>query len=339
MKSVGPPDSPGTKPALNAETLALVADAVICTDADGRILTFNPAAERSFGYSASEVIGHSVHMLLPLRDRTDHHRHLRGFASGEGVTTRLMGRSREVRGRRKNGEEFPSEAMVSRQTIDGRVILTVVHRDITERKELEELREATSRELEHRMRNQLSVVSSIVSISAASASSVEEFRAVLADRLTALAASQYILRAGGGTSADLGELLRKELAQYRTQQGTNVTVLGPPVSLGPKAAQILAMIAHELATNSAKYGALSRVGGQVAVRFAFVDNESGGALGIHWREEGGPPVETPTREGFGTRLIKHVAAMALRADVIMAYHPDGLYCQMTIPRKTLEVDQ
>ena len=337
MKSVGPLDSPGTQPALNTQALALVADAVICTDADGYILTFNPAAERSFGYRASEVIGHPVHVLLPRADRPAHHGHLRGFASSEGVTARLMGRNREVRGRRKNGEEFPSEAMVSRQMIDGRVILTVVHRDITERKELEELRETASRELEHRMRNQLSVVSSIVSISAASASNVEEFRAVVADRLVALAASQDILWVGGA-NADLGGLLQRELAPYRTRQGTNVSVFGPPVSVGPKAAQILAMIVHELATNSAKYGALSRVGGHVAGRFGFADKESGGALGIQWLEEGGPPVAKPTREGFGTRLIKCVAAKALRADVIMEYHPGGLHCRLTIPIKTLGID-
>ena len=141
--------------ALNNDVLALVADSVICTDEDGRILVFNQAAEQAFGYSASEVIGRPVEMLLPPADRADHVRHLRGFALHDGVANRLMGHRREVRGRRKNGEEFPAEAMVSRQMIDGRAILTVVHRDITDRKALEDLREAAARELDHRMRNLL----------------------------------------------------------------------------------------------------------------------------------------------------------------------------------------
>ncbi len=323
-------------PALNVDVLALVADSVICTNEQGRILVFNQAAEHSFGYKAREVLGRRVEMLLPEPDRADHVHQVRSFASGEGAANRLMGYRREVRGRRKSGHVFPAEAMVSRQTIDGRVILTVVLRDITERKALEELREAATRELHHRLGNVLSIVNSIVAISAASAATVEEFKESLTGRLKALAATQGALRFGERQCTSLGELFLAELTQYQTPDGTKVVIEGPPVPLGPKAAQILALAVHELATNAAKYGALSIAGGYVAVTSAFEGEGDEGLLVIQWLEAGGPPVKPPARQGFGTRLIKKVVAKALRADVAMDYRPEGLVCRMTVPISALE---
>ncbi|MDO1559787.1 PAS domain S-box protein [Brevundimonas sp. 2R-24] len=329
----------GGEAALKVDVLALIADSVICTDEDGCVLVFNPAAEKSFGYSAGEVIGRHVEMLLPLRHRAEHARQVREFGSEGNSTHRLMGPRREVWGRRKNGDEFPAEAMVSRQIIDGQTILTVVHRDITARKELEDLREAMAREMDHRMRNVLSVVHSLVSISAADASNVEEFRDSLVGRLKALAASQGALRFGEEKHTSLNEVFLAELAQYQTQGGANVAIDGPSVSVGPKAAQLLALAVHELATNSAKYGALSSPTGRVIVATAFKDIGGEPLFLIEWREEGGPPVKRPERQGFGTSLIKQVVARALRADVALDYRSDGLICRMTMPHAALEADQ
>lgn len=328
----------GLQPSLNVEVLALVADSVICTDEIGRILVFNKAAEQCFGYSASEVIGQQVEMLLPESDRAEHARQVRIFGLGQGDANRLMGQRREVRGRRKNGDEFPSEAMVSRQTIDGQTILTVVHRDISERKEMEKLREAAARELDHRLRNLLSVVNSLISLSAASAVSVEQFKESLTGRLKALAATQSALL-GKQRGTSLRELFLAELGQYQTPGGANVIIEGAPVSVGERPAQILALAVHELATNSAKYGALHNAGGRVSLTYAFEGEGVKSRLVIKWREEGGPPVQLPNRAGFGTKLLKEVVARALRADVAIEYRPDGLVCQMTLPRAALEADR
>lgn len=326
------------QPALNVDVLALVADSVICTDEDGHILVFNEAAEQSFDFRASEVIGQPVEMLIPELDRLEHVQHVRSFATGKGAANRLMGHRREVRGRHKTGHVFPAEAMVSRQMIDGRMILTVVHRDITERKELEALREAATHELHHRMSNLLSVVDSIVAISAASAESVKEFKESLTGRLTALAATQTALRFGEQQSTSLSVLLLAELTQYQSPDGANVVIEGPSVPVGPKAAQLLALAVHELATNSAKYGALSHADGRVAVTSAFEGEGDKGLLVIQWGESGGPPVKPPVRQGFGTRLIKKVVAQSLRADVAMDYRPEGLVCRLTVPRAMLDAD-
>ena len=329
---------PKSQAALNADILTLVADAVICTDEEGCVLVFNPAAEQLFGYSAAEVIGHRVEMLLPETDRLVHGHHVHTFALKAGPANRLMGRRREVRGRRKNGEVFPSQAMVSRRAIDGKTILTVVLRDVTERKELEYLREAVGRELDHRLKNVLSVVISLVTISAADASSVEEFQKSLTGRLNALAATQHSLLSGERYSTSLGELLLAELEQYQTSAGAHVVIEGPPVRLGPKASQLLALVVHELATNAAKYGALSDLGGCLTVMSAFEGEGEDEVLVIDWLEAGGPPVKPPMRQGFGSRLIKKVFARAMRADVVMEYRPEGMTCRISVPRGMLESD-
>jgi PAS domain S-box-containing protein len=325
----------GLHPLLNSDALALVADSVICTNEYGRILIFNQAAEQFFGYSASEVIGQPVEMLLPESRRAEHVHQVRKFASGDGVDHRLMGHRREVRGRRKNEEEFPAEAMVSRQMIDGRTILTVVLRDITERKEAEELRDAVAHEQDHRMKNLMTVVNSLISLSAAAAANVEEFRASLTGRLRALAATQNALRFGQQQRTSLSELLLAELAPYRTTEGTNLMIEGPPVSVGPRAAQILALTVHELATNAAKYGSLGNAGGCVTVTSAY-EGEADNQIVIQWRETGGPLVRPPKGTGFGTNFIKQLAGRALRGDVAMDYRPEGLVCRMTLSRATVE---
>lgn len=241
------------------DVLALIADSVICTDEYGRILLFNRAAEQTFGYCANEVIGQQVEVLLPPRYRAQHADQVRGLALGEGATSRLMGHRREVTGQRKNGEEFPAEASVSRETVDGKTILAVAVRDITQRKALEEQRDAIAREMDHRVKNLISVVNSVVSLAAASASNIADFKESLLERLAALARTQNALRFEANQSVGLSDLLLAELVQYRMVNAANVVIKGPPVLLGPRAAQTLALAIHELATNSAKYGALSRV--------------------------------------------------------------------------------
>lgn len=317
---------------LSIDILSLVADSVICTDRDGRIVLFNRAAEQCFGFRASEVVGRQVELLLPHAHRADHERQLRNFGSEQGTANRLMGHRREVAGRRKNGDEFPAEAMVSRQTIDGRTILTAVIRDITERKALEEEREVIARELDHRIRNVLSVVNSLVRLSARDAVGIEEFEESLLERLNALARTQSALKFGAQQSTNLHELLLSELDQYRTSDELNVSVEGPPVELRSRAAQALSLTFHELATNSAKYGSLSVAGGRVAVTVAFTEDGEKSFVDIEWRETGGPPPKPPERKGSGTSLIKQVIAATFRAEAVIAYPPEGLICRMSLPR-------
>lgn len=323
-------------PLVSVDVLALVADSVICTDEDGYVILFNRAAEQSFGYTAGEVIGHHVDILLPQRYRAEHANQVQDFASTIGTADRLMGHQREVLGLRKNGEEFPAEASISRHLVNGRTILTVVHRDITDRKELEAQREAITQELDHRIQNVLSVVSSLVSLSAKSAASVDEFKHSLLERVRGLAATQAFLRRSTGGTFCLRKLLLAELAHYQRTDGANVVIKGDTIALRSAAVQPLALVFHELATNSAKYGSFSDERGRVTVTFEVVGDGDERLLAIEWCETGGPPVERPSRSGFGTTLIEQVIRRAFQAEANLDYRPEGLVCQMKLPIAKLE---
>lgn len=321
---------------LHGDVLSLIADSVICADGEGRILFFNRAAERAFGYKASEVIGQHVELLLPQRHRGEHAVQVRNFALGEGEASRLMGHRREVLGRRKDGEEFPAEAAVSREFAKGRTVMTVVVRDITERKSFEKEREAIAGELHHRVKNLLAVVSALVSLSARTAADVTEFKESLLKRLGSLGRTQTAIGIGRQESTHLHELFGGELEQYRSRDGGNIIIIGPPVKIGSAATQTLALAFHELATNSAKYGALSHMDGRVTMTSVFTRNNE--HLSIEWRESGGPIVKPPTREGFGTNFIKQVIERTFQAHVLLEYPPEGLICRMTLPRSKVEQD-
>jgi two-component sensor histidine kinase len=247
-----------------------------------------------------------------------------------------MGEQREVWGRRKNGEEFAAEATISRHSLDGRTILTVVHRDVTVRKELEEQRETIAHELDHRIKNVISVVSALVTLTAKSASSVEQLRDSIQQRLSGLAATQRLLARSSGASIELAELLGAELAPYLSSDGTNVCISGMPVTLRTSAIQPLALVIHELATNSAKYGAFSQPGGRATITADSIVRNDNRQQVIEWREAGGPLVRTPDRQGFGSRLIEQMIKKAFQGEVTFEYRPAGLICRMVIPAAALE---
>jgi PAS domain S-box-containing protein len=122
------------------EILACIADAVISTDIHGKILLFNPAAEKLFGYSAPEVLGTSIQLLIPPRFRENHGRHVASFGAASSDLARAMASEREVFGLRSNGTEFPAEAMLSRRFLGRMTLLTVVIRDTSYQKVLDEQR-------------------------------------------------------------------------------------------------------------------------------------------------------------------------------------------------------
>ena len=318
------------------DVLQFITDSVICTDASGQILLFNRAAEKSFGYTAAEMLGKSVNVLIPQRHRAQHANHVETFGLRAGTSNRLMGEQREVWGRRKSGEEFAAEATISRHSLDGRTILTVVHRDITERKELEEQREMIAHELDHRIKNVISVVSALVTLTANSASTVKELRDSLLERLISLATTQRFLARSRGASVEFAELLGAELAPYRSSDGTNVCIAGLPVTLRSSAVQPLALVMHELATNCAKYGAFSQPNGRVTISVDSEVLKGSRQVAIEWREAGGPLGRTPERLGFGSLLIEQMIKRVFRGEVTFDYRPEGLFCRMVMPAAALE---
>lgn len=310
------------------ELLSLVGDGVISTDGQGAIILFNEAAGEMFGYTADEVLGGPVEMLLPSRYGDSHHSAVLRFGASTSEARRFMGQRREVVGRKKSGEEFPAEASLSRRTIRGQQVLTVAIRDVSERRMIEEERRLVTAELAHRFKNCLAVVDSVVSLSARGAKTVETFREALQGRLRTIASTQDVLLEDGATGAALKQLLEAELKPYARGDELKISLAGPAVSVPPHCALRLTLALHELATNAAKYGALSKPGGSLTISWQAQERRGGPVLVLDWKEAGGPPVKLRRRRGFGRDLIERCLGSS---NVHLSFQGNGLEAEIKLP--------
>lgn len=200
--------------------------------------------------------------------------------------------------------------------------------DITKRKHAEEQRDLLVAELSHRVKNTLATVVSIARQSFSKAATVESARHSFEGRLRALAQTHTRLAEANWEGVPLDTLIEDEVAPYRREDGGNLVVTGPPVNFTAKQAVIVGMAFHELATNAAKYGALSVKGGAVTVSWDYAPD---GSFWVEWTETGGPPVTPPEKSGFGRLLLERALAADLRGAVSMDFRPAGLVCRMTLP--------
>ncbi|MBD2748087.1 PAS domain S-box protein [Microvirga sp. BT688] len=208
--------------------------------------------------------------------------------------------------------------------------MTGVVQDITDRKQAEERQELLIRELHHRVKNTLATVQAIVGSTARTASSIDEFYQGFVGRIVSLARTHNLLTEDLWQKAALEDLIQTELGPYEDEARNRIIVEGPHVELPSEAAVPIGMAIHELTTNAAKHGALSTFGGQVEVRWHVEPGAERPILHFAWTEHGGPRVSTPTRQGFGSRLLQRVLATQLQAEVQMAFPEDGLHFTMTM---------
>jgi len=196
--------------------------------------------------------------------------------------------------------------------------------DITDRKEAEERQVLLAREVDHRARNALALVQSIVRLT--KSENLAHYRSSVEGRIKALSVAHGILSQTRWEGADLRGLLDEELAPYKTNP-EKIVLEGPDVMLGPTAAQTLALSLHELATNAAKYGALSSAAGRVELSWVVEDRN----LIIHWREVGGPAIRTSGCKGFGTKIVVESIEKQLGGKVVYDWAADGLRCAISVP--------
>ncbi|KQT45229.1 hypothetical protein ASG43_13165 [Aureimonas sp. Leaf454] len=196
-----------------------------------------------------------------------------------------------------------------------------------DRRDAEEQNSFLMREMSHRAKNQYALIGAIARRAAKESSSTNEFLATLSEALASLARSADLLAGKGWDSAGMADLAATQLQAFGVGPGHQIGVAGPPVRLNPSAAQTIGLALHELATNAAKYGALSVPGGSVEIRWKLDET-----FRLSWREIDGPPVVEPKRSGFGTLVTQKMTARGLGGEVDMRYAPSGVTWQLIAPR-------
>lgn len=198
-----------------------------------------------------------------------------------------------------------------------------------ERREADVRQKTLNEELNHRVKNILALIKSLVSQDGGEGHDVSSYAAALRGRIIALAnAHDQVVRSDGG--GHLATLVRAELGPYASR---DLSVEGPDIVLDARAYSVLALVLHELATNAAKYGALSVAHGRLVVRWIVTPQ---GDCDLEWRESGGPPVTTPTRSGFGASLIRRSVPFDLGGESEIDYAPDGLRARLSLPAAFFE---
>jgi len=197
--------------------------------------------------------------------------------------------------------------------------------DITARKQAEDRMLLLTREVDHRSNNLLAVIQAMLRLT--KADTVEEFQRAFAGRLNALSNVQKLFSGSRWAGASVADLVNEELRPYNSSDDDRISVAGPDAQLPAALGQAVAMAIHELATNAAKYGALSRETGRLEVRW---QTDADRTLHLTWRETGGPVARKPARSGFGIGAIDSMVR-TLNGAVSRHWKPEGLICELVLP--------
>jgi PAS domain S-box-containing protein len=308
--------------------IATAMDAIISVDAAQNIICFNPAAEQMFRIGAQEVMGTPIERFIPERFRRGHREHIERFSS-TGDTGRRMGDLGAISALRADGEEFPVEASISAAQTGHERISTVILRDITERKAQQEAQALLAREVDHRAKNILAIVSSLVSLT--QAPTREAYAESLAGRISAMSRAHGLLARGRWKGAPLAHVAEDELAAYADDDSFECT--GPDLKLSARAVQPIAMLIHELASNALKFGALSVPGGHVSLSWSLRPNDE---VVMLWQETGGPPVKPPAQLGFGSGLVQQIVENQLCGSLEHDWDPNGYRVKLNLPENVLQ---
>jgi two-component sensor histidine kinase/CHASE1-domain containing sensor protein len=193
------------------------------------------------------------------------------------------------------------------------------------------IRNSLTRELNHRVKNTLANVLSIIALTRRRAKNLDEFVEGLDGRIRALSATHDLLTQSDWGTTLIRAVVDAELAPYRQTEEHRITIEGPDIPLAPNDALSLGLAVHELATNAAKYGALTKPGGEVSVKWGLATPQ---LVRLEWRERGGPPVKATRGRGFGTDLIEKIVANELDNPVNLTFGEEGVTCTLMIPVRT-----
>lgn len=283
---------------------------------DYRFLEVNPAFARQTGLADAQ--GRTIREFAPGHEQ--HWFDIYGNIALTGTSLRFEQRARELADRWYEVHAFRiGEPELCR--------VAVLFNDITERKRAEERQGLMMREIDHRARNMLAMIQALVNLTATDQSSVSQFVEAVQSRIHAMSLAQDLVSRSRGKGASLRDLVGDTLAAYTAGRPRALRLTGPEVTLKPEPAMALSLVLHELTTNAAKYGALSRPEGRVAVSWEI----DATGLALDWRERGGPAVTPPTRRGFGSTLITASLAGGVGGSADLRFERSGVTCAVRVP--------
>lgn len=293
--------------------------ATVFLDSDLTVRGFTPAVTSIFnliptdrGRPLTDIVSHLVEELDLKRDIQD------VMASGEMI-------ERPVKRSDGTGNYLMRVLpyRIDKDIVDGALVTFV---EVTNMVRAEDRQRLMVEELNHRVRNMLTVVGAIASQTLSKTPKPDDFAPAFMGRLHSLGQSYSLVSQQQWGTVSLRDMLMVELRAYGSEDEDRVRLSGPVVSFRPPEALALGLIFHELTTNASKYGALSNQDGHVSVTWNV-----GSDLTIDWQETGGPKVEKPKRRGFGTQLIERQLKDSLRAEVKVTFAADGLHVLIEIP--------
>lgn len=306
--------------------------AMVFTDAKepgNPIIFANDAFLELTGYAREEVLGQSFNFLMARGADPE------ALARIDAAFAGISRGGSEICYRRKDGSEFWSAIFIS-PVDDGTGDLVQYFAsfvDLTDHKQEQAQSRMLIDELNHRVKNTLATVQSIVWQALRNASDPEAIRESIESRLFALSRSHDLLTHENWEGAGLLDLINAALEPFGIANGRaeHFVIAGSNIRVSPKVALALGIAIHELATNAVKYGAFSNKTGSVSITWAVEPSPRGSRLVLRWQEKDGPPVTPPSRKGFGSRVIERGLAHELEGTVNLDYRRDGLVCMIDFP--------
>jgi PAS domain S-box-containing protein len=307
--------------------------AMVFTDArepDNPIIFTNDSFLSLTGYMREEVLGQSFNFLMAHGADADALARIEAEFHGD------TSKGSEILYRRKDGSEFWAALFISpvRDESGDIVQYFASFVDLTQHKDDEAQSKMLIDELNHRVKNTLATVQSIVWQALRTTSDPKAIRESIESRLTALSRSHDLLTRENWKNAGLFDVVNDALQPFTVVDGRadRIVIMGENIRLSPKAALVLGITFNELATNAVKYGAFSNGVGSVRIEWAMKPVLDGDAdLHLQWREKDGPPVIPPSHQGFGSRVIERGLAHELAGAAHLDYQSDGLICTMRLP--------
>lgn len=306
--------------------------AMVFTDAkepDNPIIFANDAFLELTGYDREEVLGQSFNFLMARGADPE------ALARIDAAFAGISRGGSEICYRRKDGSEFWSAILISR--VDNGNGDLVQHFasfvDLTDHKQEQTQSRMLIDELNHRVKNTLATVQSIVREALRNAPKPEVIRESIESRLFALSRSHDLLTHENWEGAGLLDLINAALEPFGVSNGRaeHFVIAGSNIRVSPKVALALGIAIHELATNAVKYGAFSNKTGSVSIAWSVEPSPRSNRLVLRWQEKDGPPVTPPSRKGFGSRVIERGLAHELEGTVNLDYRTDGLVCTIDFP--------